>query len=108
MVSMPAGIAVGASGETDDWKIRRAGIQFEAVLLNKVLGDLERAFTSMPGKKPDNSNQAYSGWAMQSLSAGLAEAGGVGIGAMIAKTLGSHKGADAAEVNQFQNGGPRS
>jgi Rod binding domain-containing protein len=83
-------VAGDTPAESMNAKITKAGTQFEAILLNNVLGDLERAFTDLPGKKEDNSSQAYSSFAMQGLASGLAQAGGIGIGRMIAKALARH------------------
>lgn len=93
------------SGESADLKLRKAGMQFEAILLNKVLGDLEHAFTSLPGKKEDHATEAYGGFAMQALASGLAEAGGIGIGAIIAKALaGQAKTSASAGVTTHEHG----
>jgi Rod binding domain-containing protein len=73
----------------------KAGAQFEAVLLNKVFGDMQQAFTALPGDGESHATQAYSGLAMQALTTQVAEAGGIGIGRVLSKTLekqsGSHK-----------------
>ncbi|HZR63996.1 MAG TPA: hypothetical protein VFA85_02555 [Terriglobales bacterium] len=71
-------------------KARKAGAQFEGILLNMVLGDLERAFTALPGRSEDAVNKSYSGFAMETLTSGLAERGGVGVGAFIARSLIAH------------------
>ena len=71
-------------------KAAKAGAQFEAVLLNNVLGGVERAFTELPGAQHDQSNEAYSGLAMQTLTSALAETGGIGLGKLIAKALVRH------------------
>ena len=88
----------GAPGESADLKIKKAGAQFEAILLNNLLGGLERAFTDLPGKKADNSARAYSGLAMQALSSGLAEHGGIGIGRLIAQALSKHEAGTTVKI----------
>jgi Rod binding domain-containing protein len=81
-------IAGGTSGaETLQTKTHKAGEQFEAVLLNMVLGGVERSFAQLPGSKIEHATEAYSGMGMQALSSSLARAGGIGIAAMIAKAL---------------------
>ena len=65
----------------------RAGQEFESVLLNMVLGAVERSFAQLPGDKFDHSTEAYSGMAMQSLAAGLAKAGGIGLAKFITAGL---------------------
>src|SRR5258708_9647721 len=68
-----------------------AGAQFEAVLLNTVLGPLEHSFSHLPGgKKEDQASEGYSGMAMQALTSGLARSGGIGVGKMIAEELLKH------------------
>lgn len=68
-------------------KAEKAGADFEAVLLNLVLGAVEKSFAELPGTKLEQQTQAYSGFAMQSLTSGLARAGGIGIGKFIARAL---------------------
>lgn len=68
-------------------KALKAGEQFEAILLNMVLGGVERSFTQLPGSKIGQETEAYSGLGMQALTSGLAHAGGIGIAATIAKSL---------------------
>lgn len=68
-------------------KARKAGAQFEAVLLNNVLGGVERTFTDLPGGHKDQCTEVYSGLAMQTLSSALAQRGGVGLGSLIADAL---------------------
>lgn len=65
----------------------KAGEQFEAVLLNLVLGGVDRSFTQLPGSKIEQATAAYSGLGMQALTSALANAGGIGIAALIAKSL---------------------
>lgn len=91
--------APAVSAEAADLKIRKAGARFEGILLNKVWGDLERAFTDLPGKKADQSTEAYSGFAMQALASGLADAGGIGLGRIIASALAKQAKASAREGN---------
>lgn len=92
--------AAGAPAESADQKVVRAGRQFEAVLLNNVLGDLERTFTNLPGKKAEGSSEAYSGFAMQALASGLADAGGIGIGRMVSGALARQsRAADSKAAN---------
>ena len=71
-------------------KATKAGAQFEAILLNMVFGDLERTFTQLPGAMQNGVSQSYSNFAVESLTSGLARAGGVGLGAFITKSLIAH------------------
>lgn len=72
---------------TEVSKATKAGREFEAVLLNQVLGKVQQAFTHLPGTTEDYSSQAYSGFATEALTAGLASAGGVGLAGLITKAL---------------------
>jgi Rod binding domain-containing protein len=66
--------------------------QFEAVLLNTLLGSLERSFSALPGKKPDSVADDYHSMGMQALASTLASRGGVGIANMITRNLLHTKG----------------
>jgi Rod binding domain-containing protein len=78
-------VAAAALQPTRAWQ---AGMQFEAVLLNTVLGSLEQSFSHLPGgKKEDHASEGYSSMAMQALTSGLARSGGIGLGKMIAGEL---------------------
>lgn len=68
-------------------KAQKAGAEFEGVLLNIVLGAVERSFSELPGTKVQQENQSYNGLGMQALTSGLARAGGIGLGKMIAAAL---------------------
>lgn len=68
-------------------KAQKAGTEFEAVLLNTVLGAIERSFSELPGTKLQHETEAYSGMGMQALTSGLARAGGIGIGKIISAAL---------------------
>jgi Rod binding domain-containing protein len=68
-------------------KAVRAGAEFEAVLLNQVLGELERSFAQLPGSKLEHATEAYSGLGMQALTSGLARTGGIGLSGMLTRSL---------------------
>jgi Rod binding domain-containing protein len=68
-------------------KIAKAAHDFEAVLLNTLLGPLEKTFSSLPGKETDAVSDNYHSLGMQALASSLAARGGVGIAAMIVKSL---------------------
>jgi Rod binding domain-containing protein len=68
-------------------KITKAAREFEAVLLNTVLGPLEHTFSSLPGKETDAVSDNYHSLGMQALTSTLAAKGGVGIADMIVKSL---------------------
>ena len=86
----PIGLSAAAATVTpaERTKALRAGMQFEAVLLNTVLSSLEHSFSHLPGgKKADQASENYSGMAMQALTSGLARSGGIGVGKTIAEAL---------------------
>ena len=68
----------------------KAGAQFEGILLNMVFGDLERVFSHFPGTSLDNVSKSYDGFAMEALTSGLSQHGGIGMGRLIAKALIAH------------------
>jgi len=68
-------------------KITKAAREFEAVLLNTVLGPLEHTFASLPGKETDAVSDNYQSLGMQALTSSLAAKGGLGIADMIVKSL---------------------
>jgi Rod binding domain-containing protein len=81
-------------------RVLKAGAQFEAVLLNNVLGAVEHVFTKLPGRHDHQSTEAYSGLAMQTLASKLAEGGGIGLGRLLAKALEKHS--EPASQNPLQ------
>ncbi len=82
-----AQLAPAAQANPQHGKALKAGTQFEAVLLNNVLGAVEQAFTRLPGSHERHSTEAYSGLAMQTLASRLAEGGGIGVGRLLTKAL---------------------
>ena len=84
----------------------QAGMQFEGVLLNTVLGSLEHSFSHLPGgKEEDHASEGYGSMAMQALTSGLARSGGIGLGKLIAQALlkNSH-GSNQAEGKSVTTG----
>ena len=95
---LPAGGAPAAMPPERE-RALQAGMQFEAVLLNTVLGSLEHSFSHLPGgPKDDHANEGYGSMAVQALTLGLARSGGIGLGKMIAGELlrSSQRGRPAA------------
>jgi Rod binding domain-containing protein len=68
-------------------RVVHAARQFEAVLLNSLLGSLEHSFSTLPGKKSDSIADSYHSMGMQALASTLAAGGGIGIANMIAGNL---------------------
>jgi Rod binding domain-containing protein len=65
-----------------------AAHEFEAVLLNTLLGALEHSFAALPGsKKTDPAADSYQAMGIQALATSLAGRGGIGIASRIASSL---------------------
>jgi Rod binding domain-containing protein len=65
-----------------------AAHEFEAVLLNTLLGSLEHSFAALPGsKKTDPAADSYQSMGIQALATSLAGRGGIGIAGMIVRSL---------------------
>jgi Rod binding domain-containing protein len=78
--------AVARDG-TKAHRVLHAAKEFEAVLLNTLLGSLEHSFATLPGKDAEAGSDNYQYLGMQALATSLAARGGVGIASMIARTL---------------------
>ncbi len=68
----------------------KAAREFEAELIESLLQSLEKTFAALPGDKSIPGADEYNDLGMQALSEGLAERGGFGIAAMIARHLPGH------------------
>lgn len=68
-------------------KVTKAAREFEAVLLNALLGPLEHTFSSLPGKENEVESDNYHSLGMQTLATSLAAKGGLGIADLIIKSL---------------------
>jgi Rod binding domain-containing protein len=82
-----AAVADGAKAR----RVLHAAHEFEAVLLNTLLGSLEHSFASLPGKDPEAGSDNYQYLGMQALASSLAARGGLGIASMITRSL-LHRG----------------
>jgi len=91
-LSPPAGAGSTAPAEAYAQRVTHAARQFEAVLLNSLLGSLEHSFSALPGKKPDSIADNYHSMGMQALASTLAARGGMGIANMIVHNLLRTKG----------------
>jgi len=76
-------------------KLAHAAQQFEAVLLNQLLGSLEHAFCALGKEKAETGSDHYQFLAVQTLASSVAARGGLGIADMIVRNLKSrlHNGA---------------
>jgi Rod binding domain-containing protein len=69
-------------------KAMHAAHDFEAVLLNNLLGSLEHSFAALAGdKKKDPAADSYQSMGIQALASSLARGGGIGIASMIVPSL---------------------
>jgi Rod binding domain-containing protein len=71
-------------------KVRHAAEQFEGILLESLLGPMEKAFSSLPGDKSEFGSGDYSSLGTQVLASALAAKGGLGIAQMIVGNLMKH------------------
>lgn len=80
----------------DAASLRRHAIEFEAMLLSKVLEKMEHAYSCVPGEQPaDAAHDTEASMATQALATGIAKAGGFGFAKMILKYLPQPNAADS-------------
>ena|ERR1700676_3634391 len=98
MNSLSQASAANSANPTEAYtnRVVHAARQFEAVLLNSLLGSLEHSFSALPGKKSDSIADSYHSMGMQALASTLAARGGLGIANMIAGNLLRTKGQGAS------------
>jgi Rod binding domain-containing protein len=89
MHGIPQSSAAGSATPAEAYakRVVHAARQFEAVLLNQLLGSLEHSFSALPGKEVDAIGDNYHSMGMQALASSLATSGGVGIAGMIVRNL---------------------
>jgi len=68
-------------------KLTRAAREFEALLLNDLLGPVEKSFSSIPGQETAAGSGSYQYFATQALASSLAASGGLGIADRIVRNL---------------------
>jgi Rod binding domain-containing protein len=68
----------------------KAAREFEAQLIGSVLESMEKTFAGLPGKNPMAGEDDYNYLGTHALAGAMAEAGGIGIGNLIAKYLSQH------------------
>jgi Rod binding domain-containing protein len=76
-----------SSGKSDPARLIRAAHQFEAVLLNQMLGALEHTFSTLGKEKTEAASDHYHFLGMQALASSIAAKGGIGIADMIVRSL---------------------
>ncbi len=90
-IAMSRPATEGVASAAPSPKLRKAAQQFEGLLINTLLGPMEKTFSSLPGQKdvPGDANYAY--LATQALASALAAAGGLGIARMIVRNVMNHQ-----------------
>jgi peptidoglycan hydrolase FlgJ len=87
-----SGAASAMAQATDDpAKLVPAARQFEAVLLNQLFGSLEHSFSTLGNDKPGDEGDQYRYLGVQALASSIASGGGIGIAAMIIRSLGQRE-----------------
>jgi Rod binding domain-containing protein len=81
-------------------KLVRAAHQFEAVLLNSLLGPLEHTFASLGKENNEPGSDNYQFLGIQTLASALAEKGGIGIADMIIRNMRRHEQGELARSAQ--------
>jgi Rod binding domain-containing protein len=74
----------------DPAKMKKAARDFEAVLLTQWLGAAEKSFGTVPGSGDDQQDPGHDqiqGLGVQHIATAIANAGGIGIGAMLTRYL---------------------
>ncbi len=89
--NLPA-VAAGTSAtpQSTNPKILHAAHEFEALLLANVLGPLERSFSAISGEAGVSGSEAYQSLGMQAVAGAMANHGGIGIAAMVSRSLIKH------------------
>jgi Rod binding domain-containing protein len=80
---------VPSSQKLDPQRLAQAVHEFEAVLLNQLLGSLEHTFSTLSGKKSEAEDH-YHFLGVQALTSHIASTGGIGIADMIIRGLTHH------------------
>ncbi|MGA8150207.1 MAG: hypothetical protein WB952_04605 [Terriglobales bacterium] len=80
-----------AAAGTHAAKMVHAARQFEAVLLNSLLGSLQHSFSTIGGKETDSESTNYDYVGMQALASALAARGGIGIADRIVTSMRQHE-----------------
>ncbi len=73
--------------ESSPDRLVRAAHQFEAILLNQLLGSLEHSFSTLGKEKQGSGSDRYHFLAVQQLASNMAARGGIGIADMIIRSL---------------------
>jgi Rod binding domain-containing protein len=81
----------GLPATNEDAKIKKAGSDFESILLGSWLQQAENSFATVPGGDEEDDGgtgkDQFQGIAMQALAGSLTKSGGIGIAKMITQHL---------------------
>lgn len=83
---LPAAASPPTSNPAPPARLLHAARQFEALLLETLLGPVEKTFASVPGAE-DPSAASYQSLGAEALASGLAGRGGLGIADLIVRSL---------------------
>jgi Rod binding domain-containing protein len=86
-------------------KVVEAARQFEAVLLESFLRQLEQSFSTLPGGEDSLSVDGYRDMGTQAMATAVAQAGGLGIADMVVRNL-LHLHGQAPNATAVGTGGP--
>jgi Rod binding domain-containing protein len=93
------------SAYADDAKIAKGAKEFEAMLLATWMQQAEQSMATVPGVEEDDDmagGSQLTGLGVQSVATSLADAGGIGIGRMIAKALHAMAEKNTHKIQQNQ------
>lgn len=87
-------------------KAVHAAQQFEAILLNQLLGSLQHAFCALGKEKTETGSDQYQFLGMQALASSVAAHGGIGIADLVVRNLKSrpHSGVDSTHSAKSLSG----
>jgi Rod binding domain-containing protein len=83
-VNSVSGTAVQSSQSAQSSKdLSAKTTEFESMLLEQLLNEVQKSFTSIGGESQDSASGTLSGIGTEALAKGLAERGGIGIAQML-------------------------
>ena len=85
------------SSITASTKLRRAALDFEAILLGTWLQEIQESFSSAPGEESAGAEN-YRSLGIEAVAGALAASGGIGIARMVLRQLESSHPSGAAAV----------
>jgi len=91
MQSSPISTANQTGGTGGNSKLVHAAREFEALLLNDLLGPVEKTFSSVPGEENSAGSGNYQYLGTQALASSLAASGGLGIAGLIVHNVMKNK-----------------